>query len=70
MAIIFSLSDHDGSLIWSDPGDSSPVVTAEEAQIIATAENAGAMRSVAHALYQIAEEIRDRSNRIVIEKDD
>jgi hypothetical protein len=54
--------DDEGGLSWPN-GSDSPALTEAQAGIVATAEGAQAMRAIAAALYQVAEEIRDASYR-------
>ncbi|MER8920728.1 MULTISPECIES: hypothetical protein [unclassified Mesorhizobium] len=58
MAIKFRLDSNSSLLDWSYQGDAVEL-TADEAAIVAQAEQAAAMRSIADGLYAIVEEMRE-----------
>jgi hypothetical protein len=59
MAVYFTLDKEIGFLNWSTLSD-RPDLTIEEAQVIAAAETAAALRSIAAAISDLGGEIRDK----------
>jgi hypothetical protein len=62
MALLFTLDD-DGRLDWRGLGNTTrPDLTVEEAQLVALAEAAGALRYIGEALLSVAEAIREHKS--------
>jgi hypothetical protein len=62
MALIYTLDD-DGRLDWRGLGNTTrPSLSLEEAQLVALAEAAGALRYIGDALHSVAEAIREHQS--------
>jgi hypothetical protein len=60
MALVFTL-DNDGRLDWRGLGNTTrPDLSMEEAQLVALAEAAGALRYIGDALLSVVEAIREK----------
>ncbi len=63
VSVSFTLDDNSGFLGWRSR-NGKPDLSLEEANVIAAAETAAALRSIAAAISELSEEIRDKRQRL------
>jgi hypothetical protein len=61
--VSFRLEKERGLLDWASRGEGAVDLTKEEAAVVAQAETAAALRSIADAIFAVVEEMRENRAR-------